>query len=255
MKKYFNVILVIVLAAAAFGIGYYDQTKLTKCEAEKKEAQQEEKETEVSYKVGEELVERIKNVYSISYYEYFKTGLDKIDNDLLIKSAIYAKADKNVEYNKVEVTKEKVKEYVTELFGEDYKYEDKDVLCPVDKEAFYIFKDGKYTYNTEALHGHGGGSTAQRDTKVLVEDVKYSGKDIVVTTRIAYAGKCGDTCGPLNAYYSYAHEVVYGNTSNDYAVTLTNNELKNIKDKLEVTTFTFSQNKDGSYYLSNVTVK
>ena len=253
MKKLVTTILVILVAVAAFILGYYEQTKLNECESEKKETKETTK--EVSYEVGQELVDKISNVYSVRYYKYFKEGLDKIDNDSLIQNAIFANRDLNKDLDETEVTEKQVKAYVTEYFGEDYKYENKDVICPVDKNPFFEYKDGKYVYAKEAQHGHGGGSDTQRDTRVYIESVEYSGKDIVVEARIAYSGICGDTCGPLNAYYNYAKEVVYGNTSNDYSVTLTDNELKQIKDKLETTTFTFKANKDGSYYLSNVTVK
>ena len=254
IKKVIWYVIMTIVAICAFVFGYYTELKHQALEQTNKT--KEEKETkEVSYKIGQELVDKISNVYSVQYYKYFEEGLDKIDNNKLIQNAIYENRDVTKNLDEIEVTDKQVKEYVKEYFGEDYKYENTDVICPLDKNPFFVYKDGKYTFAKDAEHGHGGGSESQRDTRIYVESVEYSGKDIVVEARIAYAGICGDTCGPLNAYYNYAKEVVYGNTSNDYAITLSDNELKQIKDKLEITTFTFKTNKDGSYYLSNVTVK
>ena len=257
-KKVIGYVLVTILALCAFVFGYYTELKVQHTENGKETENEETKQSEakeVSYALGKQLVDSIENVYSVDYYEYFKNGIEKIDNDTLIKNAIYANSKSNESLEDVNVTEEQVKEYVQKYFGENYKYENKDIICPLDKNPLFVYKDGTYTFAKDATHGHGGGSISQRDTKVYVESVEYAGKDIEVKARIAYSGKCGDTCGPLNAYYSYSREVVFGDPKNDYATTFTNKDLEEVKDKLETTTFTFSANKDGSYYLSNVTVK
>lgn len=253
MKKGLKIGIIVVLSIIMFGVGYYTEVYRIK------NANSKEKETEevASYEEVAPLVKAIENVYA-KYAVSYEKGFDKIATDEIIYRSIL-EVGRDRDYKDIPATE--VRKYVTKYFGENLKYEDHDIICLLDKNPIFVYKDGKYSIEVEKYtHGHGGSAGYENagTPRIYIESVEKEKGTITINTRIAYARRCEDTCGPLNSYYKSNQgntKEVYGDFSAYENIFLTDEELEKIKDQLYKTTFTFKQNSDESYYLSNIEVK
>ena len=230
------------------------EKKEVKVEKEKSK-KEEVKEEELNIEDYKDLLKNIEEVYSYYYSHDYIKGMKYISKDKIL---FYAIMNSRAYDADTPITKEKVQEYVTKYFGENYEMEYKDYICPIDKQPLYKFEDNKYVFFNEGnVHGHGGGFyEITRNNYVKVLKATKLNDIIAISTHILYGTNCSDVCGP-NTQYSITPggEKVLGNDNYDVDYQINEEDYKGLKDQIPTTTFLFNKNSDGSYYLENVVIE
>lgn len=203
---------------------------------------------------SEQIINDIKNIYAAYYGSDFYTGIENIVNDKLVYRAIVANY-KNGE----PISEEQIKNYVNRYFGPYRKYTTDTIYCDVDKQPLFKFENGQYTlYNENNIHGHDSGKYYEGHRSNYIDVISYTESDNLITIQIKvlYGETCLATCGPEIHYSSnpsIPDNILTTKSENDYKIT--SEEYNEIKGKLPITTLTFNKNSDGTYYLSNASVK
>lgn len=284
IAKYKNIIMVITIVIVfsvitfiiGFGVGNkfkpLEKEEIKKSEIINKDEEKEEKESstnnqeitsineestksleKISKAEYEQILYDIDEVYIRNYALDFKNNIKNISSEKLIEKAIMNESRTNRQDS---YSKDVVRKYVNRYFGKEYKYEDKSVYCDLDKKELYKYNDGKYTF--QDVHGH---DAVNHENFVgnYLNIIKYErvNNKIIVETKILYGADCRATCGPTTKFKinpedeNYALEASdFGN--NNFAVSLS--DYKRIESNIPITTFTFIENDDGTYYLDNVEI-
>lgn len=261
MKKDKKLIIIIVilciLLAGCVGYICFDKFILKDNEVvdhEKENDDIEEKEEDRELTVDElnALTAKVE-VYNSAFSSYYPIDdISEIDNESFLTFAL----------NRVRTTGDqqefdanKMDDVINTYFGSDVKINHKDYLCSVEGSILYKYDETnkKYTFNTEGVHGHGGsisGYLPEINTKVL--DGKYEDGFYYVNAKVLYSNSCGDTCGPVYAYYSsYSGGEAVATNVSEY---ITEADKEVYREKLPITTYKFKK-YDNNLILVSVEIK
>lgn len=261
MNKGLKAFLIVASIVAVFALGFgtcYFFVSSTEKKTNETSAEESMEGKEIPAHIVNDLTANIKDVYS-AYYSYdYVNGFKSISQDKVIYFAITANQSS---YNQP-VSFDNVKQYITKYFGENYNYTNHDIICNLDKEVLFKIDNTTKEYilnNSGNIHGHDGGNgyRVARNNYVKVLSSTYEEENIVIKAKILYGTSCLGTCGPNNMYFANPNDSqpILGGNSIDYEYVVTEEDYERVKSTLDTTTFTFSKNSNGSYYLSNVEVK
>ena len=263
MNKGVKIGLIALSGLAVFGLGFGTCYLLSSGKNKETNINQaEEKDNKssiaVSSSIVNELAANIKDVYAYYYSSDYVNGFRTINEEKVLYYAITSKIRNTTET----ATANDIARYITKYFGENYNYTNHSILCALDKQTLFQFDNTTNTYsfyNEGNIHGHDGGNGYKiaRNNYVKVLSSKYDGDNIVLETKILYGTNCTATCGPNMMYYVNPNDsqpILKGESINEEYI-VTEADYQRIKDKLDTTTFIFSKNSDGTYYLSDVKIR
>lgn len=264
------VVLVVILSILVLGLAFYiaydkglilnkkgqEQTENKKDVKDKEDDSKEEKrELTVSEKEKFEDVINKLNQYFSNYYP-ISNPKNIIGNDELLSFALT-----QIGYSKQSFTGDDVNKIINNYFGSSVSVTNKDIICPIDKEAFYTYNASTNTYAKSSYnHGHDGTGFMEANyffESGYVEDEKT----VTINSKIVYLGYRSGTWGPTYEYYSNYNDAkngtnpVYKGDTSGEGLVLTDELYQSIKDNFPTTTFTFEKNSDGYYDLKTVSVK
>lgn len=257
-KENKSLIAIMFLSALVIVLSGYiiiDKTNIFK----EKEIKKEEKEPVVETKKISEsdrefLTKNIEEIYNSLIKDFPIENTNKIENQKLLYLAWQNREDKA----SMEFTQDEVDSFIKKYFGNNVIIDHEDLLCEIDNKPLYKYSrtTKKYTANFNE-HGHGGPG-ALSNNKVLYVDGTVKDNIYTVNTKVFIGNYCGDTCGPNNAYYgsyedSYNHKnPVVGDFNSNEDIILNEETMKNNKDKIKTTTYTFEKQNNGDFALISV---
>lgn len=257
-KKKGNPILLLLLLVIVAGGGYYAYNTFLGGKAEPNTSQTEKTDKEDKEKVEElteeELTSYLEDATPLMYRIADKVPLktSSLDNaTVLWYAAVVSFDDNNVSGLAESFTQSSLDTVVTRVFGKDFKYTHESINCFAGDGVLYEYNKDKEVYTKNALHGHGGEGATR--LKIYAINSSKTKDKIEITTKILYAGRCQDVCGPIVEYYSDAagKNSVY-KVENEEAVDQYDTVYEKVKDKLPETTFVYTVQSDGNYGLSEI---
>lgn len=258
------IVILIIIVIALVGFILYDK-KIIKLDFLSKKATNTEvanttKETEktedIDASTKETLVNQISKYTDSFEFDYPISKISAISNQKLLVFG-FELIDNSSKYESG-FTAAELNAVLVKYFGQDIKYTDEDIVCPVCGKTWFNYDatNKKYTVNSEH-GGHGGAGMASHYDYYL--SGTYTGDTYTVKMNIVYGDYYSDTTGPSEAYYASANDAKNKTNSiyvpSDPNVEFSETEYNSIKDKLNVTTFTFVKDSAGNYGLESVIIK
>lgn len=215
-----------------------------------KESNENDKIINLSESESKELFEKIKvyNDYFIDYYS--QQGIKTATNNQIL---YFLAVEQFKTGSRESFTINSLKPIANNYLADNIKVTYEDIRFPGYEEATLFTLEGE-TYKASSPGMGGPGSYMMGEYYI---DATYNEtKDMyVVNTKLLFNQWCPDVCGPHNSYYSDAksNNVVYTNNSDNYMEIDSVYPL--VKDKLPITSYSFTKNSSGNYVLSSVVTK
>ena len=197
---------------------------------------------------GKELFEKIK-VYNDRFIDYYtQDGIKTTNNEIL-----YFLAMQHYNNEGKSFTVADLKETANKYLVDDIKVTYESIRFPgYEQIIFYELEGDTYKDLKPGVGGPGGYMMGE----YYIDGTYNKTKDTyVINTKLLFNRFCPDVCGPHNSYYSDRNQnnVVYTNNSDIYMSIDSVYQL--VKDKLPITSYTFTKNSSGNYVLSGVVTK
>ncbi len=256
-KKKFKGIWVLILLVLIVGIGIgVFVPSLLKKEGTTKPVQEEEKDeiielSEVDVSNYLEAIEHV-NTY---YLNQFPIETKNLKNQDILKYAWYLAVDyrdRKIDINS-DFSKEQMKQFVSRFFGEDFTYQDEDIICPANDGPLFQF-DGE-TYHRVGVHGHDGAGYYRFKNYFVGASRNETQDTMEIQLKVIYGDRCSGTCAGVQQYFKTPNgEVLYTRTEGDLLDHF--DELYNqYKDELPITSYFYRKGDSGNYYLESVQIQ
>lgn len=211
---------------------------------------------ELSVSEKEELMNLV-NVYNTYLYDYYLMDSDK---EIPNEEYLFFGYIQLLKENKM-VTVDNMKDILEKYFGSDNNIKLDDIVCLECNTIKYKYNKESNIYEEVRNHpGHGGGLTVGTDVRYVSSEVINEDK-VSLVTHVIYRRPCGDTCGPVTAYYAYIEDSfdkknpILGDVDADEEYPFTDGDYENIKNKLPKTIYNFEKDSSDNYVLKSVSIE
>lgn len=254
------IVIIILLSLALVGSGgYIIYDKVIKKEPAQKEEQktpqkqEEDKITNLTEVEKTLLLDQASDYTKTFATSYPITDSTNLDNQTVLRFALM----KTNMYGK-EIMESDIEKVLEKYFGKTHSFKHEDIQCFQADGPLYTYDSATRKYTYQDIHGHGGDG-AFRFTNYHLGGTVINEKIYKLKVNIIYEDYCSDICGPTQGYYKSPNK---NNNRTDYLLgpyedshELTNQEYESIKEKLDITTFTFIKDENNNYGLKSVTLE
>ena len=215
----------------------------------KKEEEQKMESGVISNKKIEITTQMIKELTNsfIQYYPIEDLSKASIKNQDYLSFAL-SKMDRRKSF-----TENDIETVLKKYFGNTVKVKHENIICEVDNEPYYIYKDGVYTFNDDFPHGHEG--AWGYNLFIQFDSVQFENNSMTLNYKIMYGYPVPYYFASV--YYSgYKDKKVVMELKDEIGVELPNSHLLDESfQKTGITSFTYEIDSNGSYRLKSVTEK
>ena len=195
--------------------------------------------------------------YIVGYFgKDLPSKTSNIKNDELLTFAVYKLINEKKEGLPDDIKYIEISSIITKTFGKDHKFELENVNCPAGDDLLYEYNTETNSLERRGEHGHGG--PGYNRNKIFLIEATKTKEEIVIKTRVLYAGLCSDVCGPIENIYkdAKATESIYQPTEEyEDEAKVYKEAYEKVKDKLPTTTFIYKKQSNNNYGLSEIKVK
>ena len=258
------IVTIVILSFIVIGLSgyivydkYFIQDECSVVDKEESEAPSDDDSIrELSVSEKDKLM-NIVDIYNTYLYDYYlrEPGKEIPNNVYLHFGYLQLRRE-----NKI-VTVDNMKDVLEKYFGVNNNIKIDDIVCLECNHNLYTYNEESNIYEEVRNHpGHGGGMTAGSDERYLSSEI-VNEDEVSLVTHVIYRRPCGDTCGPVTAYYAYIDDsfdgknAILGDPNGDEELKFTDTDYESIKDKLPRTIYKFKKDESGNFILKSVSIE
>jgi len=150
-----------------------------------------------------------------------------------------------------EILQSELKKWCDAYFGKDHDVAYEDITCFKNDGVLYHYNDSTRIFTKEE-HGHEG-MIPYESTSYLIEGTVENETQYILKIHTIYQENCPENCERKEYYKNLKDAKIGQNAILTKEGELGKSDYEKVKDRLEVTTFTFKKDTSGNYGLQSVT--